>query len=105
MLVSVPDVRVKHADLTTKGLPHATSADDWYNGYFIPKGSTIIMLAWTREHDDVQMPDHETVKPERFMKDGKVDPQVPIYTFGVGRRICPGQTLVFVFDHRFWLTL
>lgn len=27
------------------GMPHATSEDDWYNGYFIPKGS-VVMLNW-----------------------------------------------------------
>jgi cytochrome P450 len=27
------------------GMPHATSKDDWYEGYFIPKGS-VVMLNW-----------------------------------------------------------
>lgn len=28
------------------GMPHATSEDDWYQGYFIPKGSIIILNWW-----------------------------------------------------------
>ena len=28
------------------GLPHATTQDDVYNGYFIPKGSKIIANIW-----------------------------------------------------------
>lgn len=29
------------------GTPHASTADDLYNGMFIPKGSTIIAPLWT----------------------------------------------------------
>ena len=29
------------------GTPHATTADDWYEGMFIPKGSTIIAPLWS----------------------------------------------------------
>ena len=28
------------------GMPHATSEDDWYDGYFIPKGSVTILNWW-----------------------------------------------------------
>jgi cytochrome P450 len=28
------------------GMPHATSEDDWYEGYFIPKGSVTILNWW-----------------------------------------------------------
>jgi hypothetical protein len=77
-----------------QGLPHAASADDWYNGVFIPKGSTIIMNAWHFEHDPVRFPDHETVVPERYLhSDGSLNTAREVYTFGVGRRVCPGQNL------------
>lgn len=29
------------------GTPHATTADDVYNGMFIPKGSTVIAPLWS----------------------------------------------------------
>ena len=28
------------------GMPHCTSEDDWYRGYFIPKGSVVILSWW-----------------------------------------------------------
>lgn len=28
------------------GMLHATSADDWYNGYFIPEGSVAVLNWW-----------------------------------------------------------
>jgi cytochrome P450 len=28
------------------GMPHATSEDDWYQGYFIPKGSVAVLNWW-----------------------------------------------------------
>lgn len=32
--------------ITKIGAPHSTSEDDWYNGFFIPKGSTVILSWW-----------------------------------------------------------
>jgi cytochrome P450 len=32
--------------ITKFGAPHATSQDDWYEGYFIPKGSMVILSWW-----------------------------------------------------------
>lgn len=29
-----------------EGVSHATSQDDQYNGYFIPKGTTVVGNAW-----------------------------------------------------------
>jgi cytochrome P450 len=28
------------------GMMHATSDDDWYNGYFIPKGAVVVLNWW-----------------------------------------------------------
>jgi hypothetical protein len=30
----------------TTGIPHASEADDIYNGYFIPAGTTIHAVEW-----------------------------------------------------------
>jgi cytochrome P450 len=38
----------------------------------------------------VTYPDPFSFRPERFIKDGKIDPDV-IPAFGFGRRICPGR--------------
>lgn len=38
-------------------------------------------------------PDTDKFNPERWLKDGKINPSVkdPDFAFGFGRRICPGM--------------
>ncbi|KAK7678432.1 hypothetical protein QCA50_018492 [Cerrena zonata] len=78
------------------GVPHRVTRDDEYKGFFIPAGSTIIVNAWSILHDPDVFPEPENFKPERFIKDGRLDPSVrnPLeYAFGFGRRVCPGRHL------------
>ncbi|KAI0078416.1 cytochrome P450 [Panus rudis PR-1116 ss-1] len=78
------------------GMPHRSIRDDVYNGYFIPAGTEIIPNAWAMLHDPEEYPDPYEFKPERFIKVGKLDPNVRDPTtiaFGFGRRICPGRHL------------
>ncbi|KAI0066875.1 cytochrome P450 [Artomyces pyxidatus] len=77
-------------------LPHATSEDDVYNGYFIPKGSIVIANAWAILHDPALYPDPEVFNPERFLtEDGQVvDDPLLSAAFGFGKRICPGRHIV-----------
>ncbi|OCH88084.1 O-methylsterigmatocystin oxidoreductase [Obba rivulosa] len=100
------------------GVPHASLADDEYNGYVIPQGSIMIANQWAILHDPVEYPDPEMFIPERFIKDGKMNPNVKdpgAIAFGFGRRICPGRhfsdatlfiniaSLMHVFDILPWL--
>ncbi|KAI0064833.1 cytochrome P450 [Artomyces pyxidatus] len=82
--------------VTPLGLPHASTEDDVYDGYFIPKGSLIIANAWTILHDPELYPDPHTFKPERFLtEDGQVKEDIILSSaFGFGKRICPGRHLV-----------
>ncbi|TFK80092.1 cytochrome P450 [Polyporus arcularius HHB13444] len=76
------------------GVARSALTDDEYNGYRIPKGATVILNAWAIMHDDKVYPDPERFSPERFLKDGAVDPEVmdpASLVFGIGRRICPGR--------------
>jgi cytochrome P450 len=82
--------------VTPIGLPHSSSKDDVYRGFFIPKGSIMVANAWTILHDPEEYPDPEDFKPERFLdEDGSVrdDPTLS-FVFGVGKRICPGRHFV-----------
>ncbi|KAF8985093.1 hypothetical protein BDQ17DRAFT_1260358, partial [Cyathus striatus] len=45
------------------GVPHATTADDIYKGYFIPKGTSQSSIA-TTTHDERKYPDPEIFRPE-----------------------------------------
>ncbi|KAL9708633.1 hypothetical protein Ac2012v2_008181 [Leucoagaricus gongylophorus] len=81
------------------GVPRASIKDDLYEGYFIPKGSTILVNAYAMFHDEELFPEPDIFKPERFLKDGRLTSDIPIdpaesVNFGFGRRICPGVYLV-----------
>ncbi|TFY76981.1 hypothetical protein EWM64_g7032 [Hericium alpestre] len=84
------------------GLPHAAAEDDVYDGYFIPKGATVLGNVWAILHDPDIYPDPEVFDPDRFLTpDGQVKND-PVLTsvFGFGRRICPGRHLV---DSTLWI--
>ncbi|KAH9016885.1 cytochrome P450 [Lactarius hengduanensis] len=82
--------------VTPLGVRHAPTDDDFYKGYFIPKGAVVIANAWAVLHDPELYPDPEAFKPDRFLdKDGtfRDDPMISL-AFGAGRRICPGRHFV-----------
>ncbi|RPD62682.1 CyP450 monooxygenase [Lentinus tigrinus ALCF2SS1-7] len=75
-------------------LPHMTSEDIEYNGYFIPAGTLILPNSWACLHDPKTYPEPERFMPERFLRDGKLNPEVSDpaqFAFGYGRRVCPGR--------------
>ncbi|KAF5360986.1 hypothetical protein D9756_005147 [Leucocoprinus leucothites] len=76
------------------GIPHHTSEEDVYMGYYIPKGCTVFANAYAMLYDDEIFPEPQEFKPERFIKDGRIRDDLPdpeyVATFGFGRRVCPG---------------
>ncbi|KAJ3563542.1 hypothetical protein NP233_g8875 [Leucocoprinus birnbaumii] len=76
------------------GIPHLTTEEDTYLGYRIPKGSIVMANAFAMLHDEEVFKSPEEFIPERYLKEGKIDPGVPdpeeFATFGFGRRTCPG---------------
>ncbi|KDR66539.1 hypothetical protein GALMADRAFT_161961 [Galerina marginata CBS 339.88] len=79
---------------TPIGVPHYSSEDDVYEGYHIPKGALVIANAWAMLYDEDAYPEPSAFKPERFLKDGQLNPTVrdpALMAFGFGRRICPGS--------------
>ncbi|KAI0712385.1 cytochrome P450 [Earliella scabrosa] len=78
------------------GLFHMSTADDEYNGYFIPNGTMIVANAWSILHDPGLYPEPDKFIPERFLKDGHLNPDIRdpgSIAFGFGRRTCPGRFL------------
>ncbi|KAL4252343.1 cytochrome P450 family protein [Pleurotus pulmonarius] len=75
------------------GIAHRLIMDDEYKGYYLPKGSIIFVNIWALLRDEEYYADPDTFRPERFLKDGTIDPKLaePIPNFGFGRRICPGR--------------
>ncbi|KAF5358663.1 hypothetical protein D9758_007688 [Tetrapyrgos nigripes] len=74
------------------GLPHATTEDDYHEGYFIPKGSLVISNIWKMTRDAEVYHDPEVFNPDRFLGP-KPEPDPREIVFGFGRRICPGRFL------------
>ncbi|RMZ70293.1 O-methylsterigmatocystin oxidoreductase [Pyrenophora seminiperda CCB06] len=81
------------------GMMHASSEDDWYRGWFMPKGS-VVMLNWWAIHNDPSLHHSpSTFSPSRYLNRPlssahymtSPDPAVrDHFSFGAGRRACPG---------------
>jgi cytochrome P450 len=67
------------------GVPHATTQDDYYNGYLIPRGSTIVPLFHAMRKDEKLFDSPLDFRPERWL--GKSQPG----NWGYGRRVCTGR--------------
>ncbi|KAJ4351218.1 uncharacterized protein N0V89_006557 [Didymosphaeria variabile] len=91
-----------------QAFPHATSQDDIYNGFRIPRGTAVIANVWNIHHSEEDYEEPEKFIPERFLRhpfgmrshEGTHDPARleasgarVTYDFGAGRRICPGMYL------------
>ncbi|KAG8631793.1 hypothetical protein KVT40_000933 [Elsinoe batatas] len=90
---------MRHRPPNKFGIGHSSSEDDWYEGYFIPKG-TVVMINWWAIHRN----------PERFEEPRKFEPARYLnhklsaaeyanandpyerdhFSYGSGRRICQG---------------
>ncbi|KAK1761650.1 cytochrome P450 [Phialemonium atrogriseum] len=79
------------------GQPHAPTQDDYYKGYFIPKGTWIQGNLWAIHRNEREFPDPDRFNPNRFIaghEDHRPFPGERGYmTFGWGRRVCTGQAL------------
>lgn len=71
------------------GVAHTNDTDDEYDGYFIPKGTIVMVNSWAITHDPEMFERPFNFVPERYLKDGTIDESVPdaeIAAFGFGRR-------------------
>ncbi|KAK5554819.1 hypothetical protein LTR46_007023 [Exophiala xenobiotica] len=81
------------------GIQHYTTADDWYNGFFIPKDTVVVLNWWAINYDPELWDKPEEFMPERFLTYDLpaaaylniADPnQRDHWSYGAGRRVCPG---------------
>ncbi|KAI3317331.1 cytochrome P450 [Xylariaceae sp. AK1471] len=82
--------------------PHALGQDDWVEGKFLPKGTTIILNVWGMHMDPQIWEDPEKFNPDRYKNHSLLAPDYVAagdwqkrdhYGYGAGRRICPGMYL------------
>ncbi|KAM5536785.1 hypothetical protein V8D89_009503 [Ganoderma adspersum] len=83
-------------NVTPMGVPHRTTADDELEGYFIPAGTIVSANVWACMHDAAVFEDPDEFRPERFIRDGKLDvsardPRRSRLVLGGASRICPGR--------------
>ncbi|KAH9937831.1 CyP450 monooxygenase [Epithele typhae] len=76
-------------------LLRTATAEDEYRGWRIPKGAIVMANSWAFARDPTLFPNPDQFSPERFLDaDGRpdknaLDPRT--FTFGYGRRVCPGR--------------
>jgi cytochrome P450 len=87
------------------GTPHASTEDDNYEGWLIPRGTTVLGNSWAINLNDEYYPKPDLFNPARFLdeKDPRYVPELKGQkthpakaghsSFGWGRRICPGADL------------
>ncbi|KAL7324075.1 hypothetical protein PS15p_210644 [Mucor circinelloides] len=81
-------------------IPHATSKDDVYKNWLIPKDTVVVMNLFAVHQDEDKYPDANAFRPERHMsyvlssQERKVFTQSiedrPHLSFSTGRRVCVG---------------
>lgn len=93
-----------------------TTEDDVYEGYFIPKGTTVVGNPWSIHRDEETYPEPEKFLPERFIDFNhsppsligtQWSPELGHHAFGFGRRMCPGlhlanKSLFITFTRLLW---
>ncbi|KAJ6508461.1 cytochrome P450 [Mycena sanguinolenta] len=84
-------------------IAHAASGDDFYEGYFLPKGTMVLPNVWAMVHDESKYPNPDIFDPERFLNaDGQLSADDQILGFGFGRRACAGR---YAADATVWATI
>lgn len=84
--------------VTPLAFPHALAQDDWVDGHFLPKGTTVIINAWGMQHDASRYENPGAFDPDHFAGCTKLAPELANgpyedrdhYGYGAGRRLCPG---------------
>ncbi|KAH8832224.1 cytochrome P450 [Flagelloscypha sp. PMI_526] len=77
------------------GVPHCVKEDNEFQGFFIPAGTIVFANLWQMAYDPEHYPNPEVFDPTRHLNlPGKpAQPDPAPFTFGFGRRACPGKFL------------
>lgn len=73
--------------------------DDWVDGKFLPRGTSVFINAWGMNHDERYFEKPEIFDPDHYRGVTKLAPELAAaadpedrdhYGYGAGRRLCPG---------------
>ncbi|XP_051744174.1 cytochrome P450 2K1-like isoform X2 [Ctenopharyngodon idella] len=82
------------ANIVPMSLPHKTSCDVHFNGYFIKKGTTVIPLLTSVLKDPSEWEKPNSFYPEHFLDEkGQFVRRDAFIPFSAGRRVCLGESL------------
>ncbi|XP_050396758.1 cytochrome P450 1A1 [Patella vulgata] len=89
-------------------LPHSTTRDTQFQGYFIPDKTLVFVNMWSVSHDETIFSEPKKFDPHRFLTiEGEIDRAKldNFLPFGAGRRKCPGEQLAKMEMFLFFATL
>ncbi|XP_066533312.1 cytochrome P450 2K1-like isoform X1 [Hoplias malabaricus] len=82
------------ANIVPMSLPHTTTCDVHFQGYFIKKGTCVIPLLTSVLRDENEWKSPNTFNPEHFLDDkGQFVKRESFLPFSAGHRVCVGESL------------
>ncbi|XP_073530078.1 cytochrome P450 2C26-like isoform X1 [Phyllobates terribilis] len=96
----------RFGDIVPGNLPHSTTSDITFRGYFLPKGTTVMPLLHSVLRDEAYFVKPEQFYPEHFLdSDGKFKKNEAFIPFSLGKRSCAGENLAKMELFLFFTTL
>lgn len=89
------DEVLRLSSIVPNGVVHQAIEDKGFQGYFIPKGSFIMVNMHYMHHNTKDWGDPEVFRPERFLSEDEktYKKSEKLFPFQMGRRQCVGETL------------
>ncbi|KAI9264098.1 cytochrome P450 [Phascolomyces articulosus] len=111
--LSVQKECMRYKPTTFFGVPHESTQGFEVNGYFIPKGASVVCNMHAIHRDPTFYPEADKFLPERFLGDLKpmyISANLNVnardtFNFGFGRRVCPGAYLAELEIFNVWTRL
>jgi 3-hydroxyphenylacetate 6-hydroxylase len=88
-IVALAREMLRYYTVLRLSLPRASVKDVVWEGKTIPAGSVIFLNAWACNMDPDVWRDPEEFRPERWLE----TPDAPLFTYGLGYRMCAGSLL------------
>ncbi|XP_073530085.1 cytochrome P450 2K1-like [Phyllobates terribilis] len=96
----------RFGDIVPGSLPHSTTCDITFRGFFLPKGTTVIPSLHSVLRDKAYFAKPEEFYPEHFLdSDGKFTKNEAFIPFSLGKRSCAGENLAKMELFLFFTTL